>query len=181
MAGSLSRNRGHQNALVAGLFSADGDAIVSIDADLQDDIGAISEMVDRFRAGAEVVYGVRGQRDSDSSFKRMTAEGFYRLIQALGAESIHNHADYRLMSRQAVESLKQYREVNLYLRGIVPFRSGQTFCRRIEIFLSQYGLASLRRNHVIFCTAASNDRVSRLCTVARRDIRQHLGTQGPSS
>jgi glycosyltransferase involved in cell wall biosynthesis len=122
----LSRNRGHQNALLAGLFSAEGDAIVSVDADLQDDIGAISEMVDRFLAGAEIVYGVRRMRDTDSPFKRMTAELFYRLIGALGADSIRNHADYRLMSRRAVENLKQYREVNLYLRGIVPllgFRS----------------------------------------------------------
>jgi glycosyltransferase involved in cell wall biosynthesis len=122
----LSRNRGHQNALLAGLFSAEGDAIVSVDADLQDDIGAIGEMVDRFLAGVEIVYGVRRTRDTDSPFKRTTAELFYRLIGALGADSIRNHADYRLMSRRAVENLKQYREVNLYLRGIVPllgFRS----------------------------------------------------------
>src|SRR5271155_1953138 len=122
----LSRNRGHQNALLAGLFTAEGDAVVSIDADLQDDIDAIGEMVDRFLAGAEIVYGVRSRRDADSPFKRMTAGFFYRLIGALGAESIRNHADYRLMSRRAVENLKQYREVNLYLRGIVPllgFRS----------------------------------------------------------
>ncbi len=122
----LSRNRGHQNALLAGLFTAQGDAIVSVDADLQDDISAISEMVDRFLAGAEIVYGVRRMRDTDSPFKRATAELFYRLIGALGVESIHNHADYRLMSRRAVETLKQYREVNIYLRGIVPllgFRS----------------------------------------------------------
>lgn len=116
----LSRNRGHQNALVAGLFSAEGDAIVSIDADLQDDIVAIREMVDRFLDGTEIVYGVRRQRDSDSPFKRMTARGFYHLMRALGTESIYNHADYRLMSRRAVESLRQYREVNLYLRGIIP-------------------------------------------------------------
>jgi glycosyltransferase involved in cell wall biosynthesis len=122
----LSRNRGHQNALLAGLFSAEGDAIVSLDADLQDDIGAIGEMVDRYLGGVEIVYGVRRTRDTDSPFKRTTAALFYRLIAALGAESIRNHADYRLMSRRAVENLKQYREVNLYLRGIVPllgFRS----------------------------------------------------------
>lgn len=122
----LSRNRGHQNALLAGLFTAEGDAIVSIDADLQDDVGAIREMVDRFRRGTEIVYAVRQRRDSDSRFKRLTADLFYRLIRALGADSIHDHADYRLMSRRAVECLKQYREVNLYLRGIVPllgFRS----------------------------------------------------------
>jgi polyisoprenyl-phosphate glycosyltransferase len=136
----LSRNRGHQNALIAGLFSAKGDAVISIDADLQDDVGAIREMVDRFRAGAEIVYGIRAQRGSDSLFKRMTAEGFYRLIQALGAESIHNHADYRLMSRRAVESLKQYREVNLYLRGIIPllgFSSEIVFYDRAKRFAGQ--------------------------------------------
>jgi len=116
----LSRNRGHQNALLAGLFTAEGDAVVSIDADLQDDIGAIREMVDRFRAGAEIVYGVRRQRQTDSRFKRVTADLFYRLMRALGADSVHNHADYRLLSRRAVENLKQYREVNLYLRGIIP-------------------------------------------------------------
>jgi glycosyltransferase involved in cell wall biosynthesis len=122
----LSRNRGHQNALIAGLFTADGDALVSIDADLQDDINAIEEMVDRFLVGIEIVYGVRKRRDSDSAFKRVTAEGFYRLVAVLGSESIYNHADYRLMSRRAIECLKQYREVNLFLRGIVPligFRS----------------------------------------------------------
>jgi glycosyltransferase involved in cell wall biosynthesis len=116
----LSRNRGHQNALLAGLFTAEGDAVVSIDADLQDDIGAIREMMDRFLAGAEIVYGVRSRRDSDSPFKRITAAFFYGVLGALGAESVRNHADYRLLSRRAVEILKQYREVNLYLRGIVP-------------------------------------------------------------
>lgn len=122
----LSRNRGHQNALLAGLFTAEGDAVVSIDADLQDDVEAIEAMVDRFAEGAEVVYGVRRRRDADTAFKRLTAAAFYRLLAALGAESVANHADYRLLSRRAVESLKQYREVNLYLRGIVPllgFRS----------------------------------------------------------
>jgi len=136
----LSRNRGHQNALIAGLFSAKGDAIVSIDADLQDDIGAIREMVNRFRAGAEIIYGVRDRRNSDSPFKRMTAEGFYRLFRLLGAESIHNHADYRLMSRRAVESLKQYREVNLYLRGIIPllgFPSEVVYYDRAKRFAGQ--------------------------------------------
>lgn len=116
----LSRNRGHQNALIAGLFTANGDALVSIDADLQDDINAIEEMVDMYLAGTDVVYGVRKQRETDTAFKRLTALGFYRLIQWLGVESMYNHADYRLMSRRAIEALKEYREVNLYLRGIVP-------------------------------------------------------------
>jgi len=136
----LSRNRGHQNALLAGLFTAEGDAVVSIDADLQDDIGAIREMVDRFRAGAEIVYGVRRQRQTDSRFKRVTADLFYRLMRALGADSVHNHADYRLLSRRAVENLKQYREVNLYLRGIIPllgFRSEIVYYDRAKRFAGE--------------------------------------------
>ena len=116
----LSRNRGHQNAVIAGLFIADGDAIISIDADLQDDVNAIESMVDRFIAGTDIVYGVRKQRESDTALKRLTAEWFYRMMSALGAESIYNHADYRLTSRRVVECLKQYSEVNLYLRGIIP-------------------------------------------------------------
>jgi glycosyltransferase involved in cell wall biosynthesis len=131
----LSRNRGHQIALIAGLFTAEGDALVSIDADLQDDIDAIEEMVDRFLAGAEIVYGVRKQRETDTAFKRLTAQGFYRLISTLGAESIYNHADYRLMSRRAVECLKQFAEVNLYLRGIVPligFKSEIVYYNRTD-------------------------------------------------
>lgn len=122
----LSRNRGHQNALLAGLLSATGDAIVSIDADLQDDIEAIEAMLAHFQDGCDVVYGVRKRRDTDTFFKRITAGSFYRLMQGFGAQTIHNHADYRLLSRRAVESLKDYREVNLYLRGIIPligFRS----------------------------------------------------------
>ncbi len=122
----LSRNCGHQNALLAGLLSAAGDAVVSIDADLQDDIEAIEAMLDHFRDGCDVVYGVRKRRDADSSLKRIAAESFYHLMKSLGAQTIHNHADYRLLSRRVVESLKDYREVNLYLRGIIPligFRS----------------------------------------------------------
>ena len=122
----LSRNRGHQTALIAGLFTADGDAVISIDADLQDDINVIEQMVDRFRNGDEIVYGVRKQRQGDTLLKRVTAETFYRVLRSLGAESIYNHADYRLLSRRAIECLKAYREVNLYLRGIIPligFRS----------------------------------------------------------
>lgn len=116
----LSRNRGHQNALIAGLFGASGDAIVSVDADLQDDIAAIEEMVERSRGGADIVYGVRNRRTSDSILKRLTAEIFYKILNALGVDSVFNHADFRLMSRRAIESLKQYSEVNLYLRGIIP-------------------------------------------------------------
>jgi glycosyltransferase involved in cell wall biosynthesis len=116
----LTRNRGHQNALLAGLFSSEGDVVISIDADLQDDVNAIEEMLDRFHAGCDVVYGVRRRRTADSFFKRFTAETFYRLISLFGAQTVFNHADYRLLSRRAIEALKQFREVNLFLRGIVP-------------------------------------------------------------
>ena len=116
----LSRNRGHQNALLAGLFLASGDAVVSIDADLQDDLEAIETMISHYRQGCDIVYGTRKRRQSDSFFKRVSAESFYRLLSAMGAQSIFNHADYRLMSRRAVEALRGFREVNLYLRGIVP-------------------------------------------------------------
>ncbi len=122
----LTRNRGHQNALLAGLFTAGGDVLVSIDADLQDDVEAIEAMLDRHAGGADIVYGVRSTREADTAFKRGSAAAFYRLMRWLGTESVDNHADYRLMSRRAVECLRQYPEVNLYLRGIVPtlgFRS----------------------------------------------------------
>ena len=119
---NLSRNRGHQNALLAGLMTAVNyaDMIVSMDADLQDDINAVAEMVDRYHEGYEVVYGVRNKRETDTFFKRFTAEGFYKVMQALGVNIVFNHADYRLMSRRAVEGLAQFSEVNLFLRGIVP-------------------------------------------------------------
>jgi polyisoprenyl-phosphate glycosyltransferase len=136
----LSRNRGHQNALIAGLFHAEGDALISIDADLQDDINAISAMVDKFVAGSEVVYGVRKRRDTDRAFKRVTAIAFYRLLSALGAESLPNHADYRLMSRRAIECLKQFREINLYLRGMIPligFGSDIVYYERVSRFAGE--------------------------------------------
>ena len=116
----LSRNRGHQNALLAGLLTAEGDAIISVDADLQDDIDAIPRMIEQLTRGADIVFGVRSRRDNDSVFKRVTANAFYRLMNWLGAQTIYNHADFRLMSRRAVEALRQYREVNVFLRGIVP-------------------------------------------------------------
>lgn len=136
----LSRNRGHQNALIAGLFTADGDAIVSVDADLQDDIEVIEEMVDRCRAGDEIVYGVRKRRSTDTLFKRSMAQTFYRVLSLLGVESIYNHADYRLMSRRAVQCLKTFQEVNLYLRGIVPllgFRSSVVYYDRTARFAGE--------------------------------------------
>lgn len=119
---NLSRNRGHQNALLAGLMTAKDrcDAAISMDADLQDDIDAVDAMVDKFLAGCEIVYGVRSSRKKDTFFKRFTAEVFYRLMNAMGAETVFNHADYRLMSRRALEGLAEFKEVNLFLRGIVP-------------------------------------------------------------
>ncbi|HVN41896.1 MAG TPA: glycosyltransferase family 2 protein, partial [Steroidobacteraceae bacterium] len=122
----LSRNRGHQNALLAGLLSARGDALISVDADLQDDLGVIDTMVERYSQGIDVVYGVRKSRATDSFFKRFTAETFYRLLTWMGVQTIHNHADYRLMSRRAIEALREYPEVNLYLRGIVPLIGFET-------------------------------------------------------
>ncbi len=118
----LSRNRGHQNALLAGLMTAKdrADMVISMDADLQDDVDAVDAMVDKYLDGCDIVYGVRSSRKKDTFFKRFTAEGFYRLMNRLGAETVFNHADYRLMSRRALEGLAQFREVNLFLRGIVP-------------------------------------------------------------
>ena len=118
----LSRNRGHQNALLAGLMTAKdrADMVISMDADLQDDIDAVDEMVDKYLEGVDIVYGVRSSRKTDTFFKRFTAEGFYRLMSAMGAESVFNHADYRLMSKRALEGLAQFKEVNLFLRGIIP-------------------------------------------------------------
>ena len=119
---NLSRNRGHQNALLAGLMTAVqyADMMVSMDADLQDDIDAMDRMIDAYHEGCDVVYGVRSSRKTDSFFKRFTAESFYKLMKAMGVDIVFNHADYRLMSRRAVEGLGQFKEVNLFLRGIVP-------------------------------------------------------------
>ena len=119
---NLSRNRGHQNALLAGLMTAVqyADMMVSMDADLQDDVDAMDRMIDAYHEGYDVVYGVRSSRKTDSFFKRFTAESFYKLMKAMGVDIVFNHADYRLMSRRAVEGLSQFKEVNLFLRGIVP-------------------------------------------------------------
>jgi polyisoprenyl-phosphate glycosyltransferase len=131
----LARNHGHQNALIAGLFTARGDAVISLDADLQDDVNAIFEMVEAYRSGFDVVYGVRRRRDLDSPFKRNTARGFYHVLNALGVRVVHDHADYRLLSRRALEHLKAFREVNLFLRGIIPllgFASTEVYYDRGE-------------------------------------------------
>ena len=138
----LSRNRGHQNALLAGLMTAKdrADMVISMDADLQDDIDAVDAMVDKYLEGVDIVYGVRSSRKTDTFFKRFTAEGFYRLMNAMGAESVFNHADYRLMSKRALEGLAQFREVNLFLRGIVPmigYRSDTVEYERGERFAGE--------------------------------------------
>lgn len=118
----LARNAGHQNALLAGLLAAKtrSDCIVSIDADLQDDIAVIRDFIEKFHEGYEIVYGVRNKRDADTFFKRHTAQWFYKLMRAMGVDLVYNHADYRLLSRRAVEELERFEEVNLFLRGIVP-------------------------------------------------------------
>ena len=118
----LSRNRGHQNALLAGLMTAKGqaDVVISMDADLQDDIDAIDSMLDEYYDGSDIVYGVRSSRQSDTFFKRNTALAFYRLMKRMGVDAVYNHADYRLMSARALHELERFSEVNLFLRGIVP-------------------------------------------------------------
>ncbi len=136
----LSRNRGHQNALVAGLFNAAGEVLISVDADLQDDLGAIEQMLDAHSAGADIVYGVRKSRSTDTFFKRFTAEGYYRILAAMGVEAVFNHADYRLMTRRAVEALREFGEVNLFLRGIVPqlgFPTAVVYYDRAERFAGE--------------------------------------------
>lgn len=119
---NLSRNRGHQNALLAGLMTVKeyADMVISMDADLQDDINAIDEMIDKYLAGTDIVYGVRSSRAKDTFFKKVTAESFYKMMNAMGANTVFNHADYRLMSKRALYGLAEFGEVNLFLRGVVP-------------------------------------------------------------
>ncbi len=139
---SLSRNRGHQNALLAGLMAARevADCAISLDADLQDDISVLPEFLDKFHDGCDVVYGVRKKRETDTLFKRTTAQGFYKLMRLMGVDVVYNHADYRLMSRRALDGLAEYREVNLFLRGIVPligYRSDYVYYDRHERFAGE--------------------------------------------
>ena len=139
---NLAGNVGHQNALLAGLMTAkeSADAIVSIDADLQDDENVIIEMVDKFLEGKDIVYGVRNNRDTDSFFKRTTALGFYKVMQMMGVKSVYNHADFRLMSKRAVEQLGKYAERNIFLRGMVPLIGYETDCvyyKRAERFAGE--------------------------------------------
>lgn len=126
----LAGNVGHQNALLAGLLSVKDkiDISISIDADLQDDVAVIEEMVDKYQEGSDIVYGVRSARKTDTFFKRVTAEGFYKFMKLLGVKSVYNHADFRLMSSRALSGLSRYKERNLFLRGIVPMIGYQTDC-----------------------------------------------------
>lgn len=131
----LSRNCGHQRALLAGLMTVRShcDAAISLDADLQDDINAIDEMVEKFCEGSEIVYGVRRDRTSDTAFKRGTAQTYYKMMRAMGVELVYDHADYRLMSRRALEELSGYEEVNVFLRGLVPMLG----LRTAEVYYSR--------------------------------------------
>lgn len=134
---SLSRNRGHQNALVAGLLTAKdyADMVISIDADLQDDINAIDLMIEKYKSGCQIVYGVRNARKKDSFFKRFTAESFYKIMLKMGVDIVYNHADYRLTSKRVLEEFANYQEVNLFLRGIFPligFKSDIVYYERGE-------------------------------------------------
>ena len=138
----LSRNKGHQNAILAGLMTVKDrcDAAISLDADLQDDIDAIDEMIEKYDAGNDVVYGVRNARDTDTFFKKATAEGYYKVMKHLGADVVFNHADYRLMSRRALEGLASFQETNLFLRGIVPmigYQSDIVYYARKERFAGE--------------------------------------------
>lgn len=148
----LSRNFGHQNALIAGLMQLqnDADALISMDADLQDDIGLIENFVEKYKEGYEIVYGIREDRNTDSNFKRGTARFFYKLQYFMGIETIQNHADYRLLSQKALHALSQYTEINLFLRGIVPmlgFRSCSVYYTRKARFagVTKYPLGKMVR------------------------------------
>ncbi|MCT3132333.1 glycosyltransferase family 2 protein [Lactococcus lactis] len=140
---NLSRNRGHQNALLAGLMTVRNlaDCVISMDADLQDDINAIDEMLEKFEnENCDIVYGVRDNRDTDTVFKRRTAGAFYKLMQGLGSQSVPNHADFRLMSRRALDGLAQFPEQNLFLRGMVPlvgYKSDIVYYKRGERFAGE--------------------------------------------
>lgn len=138
----MAKNQGHQNALLAGLMSVreKADFTISMDADLQDDINAIDAMIEEYNRGAEIVYGVRSSRQTDTFFKRNTALAFYKIMQKLGVESVYNHADYRLMSQRALHELSKFREVNLFLRGIIPligFKTATVEYARAERFAGE--------------------------------------------
>ncbi|MBR5369883.1 MAG: glycosyltransferase family 2 protein [Bacilli bacterium] len=147
---TLSRNRGHQNALLGGLMTAKkyADVIISMDADLQDDINAIDGMLEKYEEGCDIVYGVRSARKKDTFFKRATAEGFYKFMKALGVDCVYNHADYRLTSKRVLDEFENFKEVNLFLRGMFPlvgFKSDVVYYERNERFagVSKYPLKKM--------------------------------------
>ncbi|MCR4989777.1 MAG: glycosyltransferase family 2 protein [Lachnospiraceae bacterium] len=147
---NLSRNKGHQNALLAGMMTVmdKADMIISMDADLQDDINAMDEMVQKYHEGCDVVYGVRSRRTTDTFFKRVTAESFYKMMDKMGAKTVFNHADYRLLSKRALEGLAGFKEVNLFIRGLVPmigYKSDVVYYERGERFAgeSKYPLSKM--------------------------------------
>lgn len=138
----MSRNRGHQNVLLGGLLTVKDscDAVISMDADLQDDINAIDEMIEKYYQGSEVVYGVRKERNTDTFLKKHTALLFYKLMEKLGVETVYNHSDYRLMSSRVITELSQFKEVNLFLRGIIPllgFKTDKVYYNRAERFAGE--------------------------------------------
>lgn len=146
----LSRNRGHQNALVAGLLTAKkyADVVISMDADLQDDINAIDEMLEKYHDGCDIVYGVRNSRKKDTWFKKTTAQGFYKFMKFMGVDIVYNHADYRLTSKRVLENFEDFKEVNLFLRGIFPligYKSDVVYYERNERFAgkSKYPLKKM--------------------------------------
>ena len=167
----LSCNRGHQNALLCGLITLKdyADAVISIDADLQDDINSFDSMIEKFEEGCDIVYGVRSKRDTDTFFKRFTAESFYRILNGMGAKVVFNHADFRLMSKRALDRLADYKETNIFLRGIIPmigFRSETVEYERSErtagkskyplkkmLALAWEGITSLSIQPIRFVTA----------------------------
>ena len=161
----LSRNFGHQSAVLAGLLTAAGEAVITIDADLQDDLAAITKMLDRYQEGCDIVYGVRAQRLTDTAFKRRTALVYYDLLKRFGVNVVHNHADYRLMGRKAVDALKEFGEVNLFLRGLVPLiglKSAKVYYDRKQRIAgkSKYDLdknvaARARWHNLALCGAAA--------------------------
>ena len=147
---SLSRNRGHQNALLAGLMTAKNyaDVVISMDADLQDDINAIDEMIDKYDKGNDIVYAVRSSRKKDTWFKKTTAQGFYKFMRFMGVDVVYNHADYRLTSKRVLEAFEDYKEVNLFLRGMFPlvgYKSDVVYYERKERFAgkSKYPLKKM--------------------------------------
>lgn len=139
---TLSRNRGHQNALLGGLMTAKeyADVVISMDADLQDDINAIDEMIEKYKDGCDIVYGVRSARKKDTFFKRVTAEGFYKFMKVLGVDCVYNHADYRLTSKRVLDEFENFKEVNLFLRGMFPlvgFKTDVVYYERNERFAGE--------------------------------------------